>query len=54
MDRIDGPTLFVINLLLALAISVVVWGPGAPLLAALLVTPLTPGTIIPLSLTARA
>ncbi len=54
MDRIDGPTLFVINLLLALAISVVVWGPGALLIAALIGTPLTLGTIIALSFTARA
>ncbi|MBO6636001.1 hypothetical protein [Parvibaculum sp.] len=54
MDRIDGPTLFFINVLLALAISVVIWGPGALLVAALLGTPLALGAVIALSLTARA
>lgn len=54
MDRIDGPTLFLVNVLLVLAICVVVWGPGALLVAALIGTPLALGAIIGLSLTAKA
>jgi hypothetical protein len=54
MDRIDGPTLFLINILLLLAISVIVWGPSAILIAALIGTPLALGAVILLSLTAKA
>ncbi len=54
MDRIDGPTLFLVNLLLLLAISVIAWGPGALLVAALIGTPLALGAVIGLSLTAKA
>lgn len=54
MDRIDGPTLFLINILLLLAICVIAWGPSALLIAALAGTPLALGAIVALSLTAKA
>jgi|TARA_R100000322_G_scaffold168461_2_gene138231 hypothetical protein len=54
MDRIDGPSLFLINILLLLAISVIVWGPSAILIAALIGTPLALGAVVLLSLTAKA
>lgn len=54
MDRIDGPTLFLINILLLLAIAVVAWGPGALVIAALAGAPLALGAVVMLSLTARA
>jgi len=54
MDRIDGLTLFLINVLLLLAIAVIAWGPGALVIAALIGTPLTLGAVVMLSLTARA
>jgi hypothetical protein len=54
MDRIDGATLFVINILLLLAIAVYFWGFGALLMAALIGTPIVLGCIIMLSLTAKA
>jgi phosphoglycerol transferase MdoB-like AlkP superfamily enzyme len=54
MDRIDGPTLFLINILLLLAIAVIVWGPGALLVAALIGAPLTLAAVVTLTLTARA
>lgn len=54
MDRIDGPTLFVINILLLLAVAVYFWGFSALLIAALIGTPIVLGTIIALSLTAKA
>ncbi len=54
MDRIDGLTLFLINILLLLAIAVIAWGPGVLVIAALIGTPLTLGAVVTLSLTARA
>ncbi len=54
MDRIDGPTLFLINILLLLAIAVITWGAGALLIAALIGTPLALGAVVGLSLTAKA
>ena len=54
MDRIDGATLFVINILLLLAIAVYFWGFGALLMAALIGTPIVLGCIVMLSLTAKA
>ena len=54
MDRIDGPTLFFINLLLLLAVCVFIWGAGALLVAALIGTPLALGAVVILSLTAKA
>lgn len=54
MDRIDGATLFVTNLLLLLAIATFVWGFSALLMAALIGTPIVLGCIVMLSLTAKA
>jgi hypothetical protein len=54
MDQIDATTLFAINLVLLLAICVFFWGASALLVAALIGTPLALGTIIMLSLTAKA
>lgn len=54
MDRIDTPTLFVLNIILALVIATIYWGAGALLVAALIGTPLALGTIVFLSLTAKS
>lgn len=54
MDRIDTPTLFVLNLVLALVIATYFWGASAILVAALIGTPLALGAIVFLSLTAKS
>lgn len=54
MDQIDATTLFVINLVLLVAVCVFFWGASALLIATLIGAPLALGTIIMLSLTAKA
>jgi hypothetical protein len=54
MDQIDAPTLFALNLVLLVAVCVFLWGASALLVAALIGTPLALGTIVFLSLTAKA
>jgi hypothetical protein len=54
MDQIDTPTLFAVNLVLALILATFIWGASALLVAALAGTPIALGTIVMLSLTAKA
>ncbi len=54
MDQIDTPTLFAVNLVLALILATFIWGASALLFAALAGTPIALGTIVMLSLTAKA
>ncbi|MBX3508411.1 MAG: hypothetical protein KF714_06460 [Parvibaculum sp.] len=54
MDQIDTPTLFAVNLVLALILATFIWGASPLLVAALAGTPIALGTIVMLSLTAKA
>lgn len=54
MDKIDGFVLFPINIVMLVAIACHVWGASALLVAALIGTPLALGSIVALSLTAKA
>lgn len=54
IDRIDAATLFFANLLLAVAVATVIWGATALLMAALVGVPIMLGTIVRISMTAKA
>jgi hypothetical protein len=54
IDRIDTATLFFANLLLAVLVATVIWGATALLMAALVGVPIMLGTIIRISMTAKA
>lgn len=54
MDKIDGFVLFPINVVMLVVIASYFWGASALLVAALVGTPLALGSIVALSLTAKA
>jgi hypothetical protein len=54
MDRIDSATLFFLNVILLVLVGIAIWGATALVLAALVAVPVALGSIIVISLTAKA
>ncbi len=54
IDRIDTATLFFTNVLLAVLVATAIWGATALLMAALIGVPIMLGTIVRISMTAKA
>ncbi len=54
MDRIDSATLFFLNVILLVLVGIAIWGATALVLAALVAVPVALGSIVLISLTAKA
>lgn len=54
MDKVDSYVLIPINMIMLVAIACYFWGATALLIAALIGTPLALGSVVALSLTAKA
>ncbi|HUD53307.1 hypothetical protein [Parvibaculum sp.] len=54
MDSIDSITLFFLNVILLVLVGISIWGATALVIAALVAAPITLGSIVLISMTAKA